>query len=168
MTVTGNPGQTSASLSDTGTFLVPGSYTISGTGGKDVGPFSGTITVPTSPTLVSPATADGLAVGRSGGMTVTWAGGDPTGHIEISVAGMADNTFTTGAFANCRVPASAGTFTIPSYVLLALPAGNFTAFELGPGTNQAAVTASFRATGLTVGMAQIYIDGTILSGFWLN
>jgi uncharacterized protein (TIGR03437 family) len=167
-TVTGNPGQTGATLSDAGTFLVPGSYNISGTGGKDVGPFSGTITFPTSPTLVSPPSADGLTVTRSSGMTVTWTGGDPNAYVEISVASMIDSTFSAGAFANCKAPTTAGTFTIPSYVLLALPAGNFTGFELGPGTNQAAATAPFTATGLSVGMVQIYIDGTILGGFELN
>jgi hypothetical protein len=168
MTVAGTPGQTAATLSDGGNFLVPGSYTVSGTGGNDVGPFSGTITFPTSPTLLSPLSAVGLIVTRSSGMTVTWTGGDPNGSVEIAVASMTDNTYTTGALANCKVPASAGTFTIPSYVLLALPAGNFTGFELGPGTNQAAATAPFTATGLTVGMVQIYVDGTILPGFQLN
>jgi hypothetical protein len=168
MTVTGNPGQTRATLSNAGTFLVPGSYTISGTGGKDIGPFSGTITFPTSPTLVSPTSSDGLTVTRSSGMTVTWTGGDPNGYVEISVASMTDNTFSAGAFANCKAPASAGTFTIPSYVMLALPAGTFTGFELGPGTNQAAATAPFTAPGLSVGMVQVYIDGTTLGGFELN
>ena len=168
MTVMGNAGQTRATLSDAGTFLVPGSYTISGTGGQDVGPFSGTITVPTSPTLVSPPSADGLTVTRSSGMTVTWTGGDPNGYVEISIASMTDTTFSAGAFANCKAPASAGTFTIPSYVLLALPAGKFTGFELGPGTNQAAATAPFTANGLTAGMVQTYVDGAILVGFELQ
>jgi uncharacterized protein (TIGR03437 family) len=168
MTVHGNPGPTSVKLSDAGTFLVPGSYTISGNGGTDVGPFTGTLTFPTSPTLVSPPTADGLTVTRSSGMTVTWTGGDPNGHVEISIASVTDNTFSTGTFANCKAPASAGTFTIPSYVLMALPAGQFTGFELGPGANQAAATAPFTANGLTVGLVQTYIDGTMLVGFGLQ
>jgi hypothetical protein len=70
--------------------------------------------------------------------------------------------------ANCTAAASAGTFTIPPYVLLALPAGNLTYFELGPGTVAAASEAPFTATGLNVGFVQTFIDGTSFGGFALN
>jgi uncharacterized protein (TIGR03437 family) len=165
MTVMGN---TKAPLSAAGAFLVPGDYTITGTGGKDVGPFSASITYPASPTLVSPLSANNFTVTRSNGMTVTWTGGAPNGHVEIQVLSAIDNTFNVGALATCKVPASAGTFTIPSYVLLALPAGNFTYFALGPGTIQAAAAAPFTATGLNVGLLQLFIDGTGFGGFALQ
>jgi uncharacterized protein (TIGR03437 family) len=166
--VTGTPGQFKATLSAAGTFLVPGAYTITGTGGADVGPFSATITFPASPTLVSPQSPNNLTVTRSSGMTVTWTGGDPNGHVEIYISSATDNTFNTGALANCTAAASAGTFTIPPYVLLALPAGNLTYFELGPGTVAAASEAPFTATGLNVGFVQTFIDGTSFGGFALN
>jgi hypothetical protein len=165
MTVMGN---TKATLSAAGTFLAPGNYTITGTGGKDVGPFSATITFPASPALVSPLSPNNLAVTRSSGMTVTWTGGDPNGHVEIWVESATDNTNTNGASATCTAPASAGTLTIPSYVLLALPAGNFTGFGFGPGPVQAAASAPFTATGLSVGIVQTFIDGTSFGGFMLQ
>ena len=168
MTVPAAPGQTKATLSAAGSFLGQGTYTISGTGGKDVGPFTATIAIPVSPTLVSPLSANNLSVIRSDGMTVTWRGGDPNGHVEIELISALDSSFNTAALAYCKAPASAGTFTIPSYVLLALPAGNFTALELGPGTVQGAASASFTATGLSIGFVQTFIDGTGIAGFALK
>src|SRR6516165_7560172 len=168
MTVAANPGQTKATLSAAGTFLVPGTYTISGTGGKDVGPFSATITIAAPPTLVSPLSANNLTVTRSSGMSVTWSGGDPNGHVEIVLVGATESSFNAAALAYCKAATSAGTFTIPSYVLLALPAGNFTSLELAPGTVQGAASASFTATGLSIGFVQTYIDGTSIGGFTLR
>jgi uncharacterized protein (TIGR03437 family) len=168
MNLAGTPGQTRTTLSAAGTFLVPGSYTITGTGGKDVGPFSATITFPASPTLVSPLSANGLTVTRSNGMTVTWRGGDPNGHVEIVLESAIDNMFNTGASAACTAPTSAGTFTIPPYVLLALPTGNFTHFGFGPGTVAAATAAPFTATGLNVGVVDTFIESTGFGGFALN
>ena len=57
---------------------------------------------------------------------------------------------------------------IPPYVLLALPAGNFTSLELAPGTVQGAASAPFTATGLSIGFVQTYIDGTSIGGFMLR
>ena len=168
MTVAANPGQTKATLSAAGTFLVPGTYTVSGTGGKDVGPFSATITIAAPPTLVSPLSANNLTVTRSSGMTVAWRGGDPNGHVEIVLVGATDSSFNTAALAYCKASASAGTFMIPSYVLLALPAGNFTSLELAPGTVQGAASTPFTATGLSIGFVQTYIDGTSFGGFTLR
>jgi uncharacterized protein (TIGR03437 family) len=119
--VTGTPGNFSATLSAAGTFLVPGTYTITGAGGPDVGPFTATVTIPAWPTLASPLT-NNFTVTRSNGMTVTWAGNGSTGNVVIQVAAATDSTYNFGANAICRAPASAGTFTIPPYALLALPA----------------------------------------------
>jgi len=115
-------------LVQAGTFLVPGAYTITGTGGADIGPFTATITIPAFPTLVSPL-ATNFTVTRSSGMTVNWSGNGSTGNVLIQVSGATDNTFATGANAVCTAPASAGTFTVPPYALLTLPAGNFGALS---------------------------------------
>ena len=124
-----------------GTFLVPGAYTITGTGGADVGPFNTTFTIAALPTLVSPV--NNASVTRSSGMTVTWTGG--SGNVVIELASPTDNTGTNGAGAVCSVPASAGTFTIPPYVLLAFPASNSAAFAFST-----AAAAPFTATGLNL------------------
>ena len=101
-------------------------------------------------------------------MTVAWRGGDPNGHVEIVLVGATDSSFNTAALAYCKASASAGTFMIPSYVLLALPAGNFTSLELAPGTVQGAASAPFTATGLSIGFVQTYIDGASFGGFTLR
>ncbi len=152
--VTGTPGTFNATLSAAGTFLVPGVYTVTGAGGADVGPFSATVTFPASPTLVSPV--NNTTVTRSSGMTATWTGGDPNGNIQITVTSAIDNMFNNADQAICIAPASAGTFTIPPYVLLALPAGNFAGFVFAPFNT----TAPFMATGLSVGILKTQNDGT--------
>jgi hypothetical protein len=162
--VTGTPGSFSATLSAAGTFLIPGAYTVTGTGGADVGAFTATTTLPGRPSLVSPASGDNLTVVRSTGMTVTWKGGG--GNVQISLTGATDSTFAKGAQAFCTVPASAGTFAIPPYVLLALPnpTGNFTTFQFSPVTE----AVPFTAAGLTLGTLGTYNDGTRFGGFTLQ
>jgi uncharacterized protein (TIGR03437 family) len=162
MTVTANTGDRSV-LSAAGTFLVPGDYTITGTGGKDVGPFTANFNIPVSPTLTNPRSSTGLTVSRGQDMTVTWNGNGSTGHVElVLVSAVNDNT---RARVTCTAPASAGTFAIPSYMLLTLPnTGNgFFAFQLGD--QGPASSLSFSAPGLDVGLAQTFIDGASFGGF---
>jgi uncharacterized protein (TIGR03437 family) len=149
--VAGNPGTFSATLSAAGTFLSPGAYTITGKGGADVGAFNAAFNIPAAPTLVSPPNATIPApVTRSAGMTVTWTGGAANAYIQLKVQSPTDSTYTNGATAICNVTANAGTFTIPPYVLLALPAGNLTWFQFQQQT-EAAFTA---AQGLPYGAIQ--------------
>lgn len=58
-----------------------------------------------------------------------------------------DSSCATGAQAVCTEPASAGTFTIPPSVLLALPAGSAGWFILSTETE-----SSVSATGIDVGL----------------
>ena len=156
------PSENLSIISAAGTFLVPGDFTVSGAGGKDVGPFSATVTIPNLPALVSPANASNLTVTRSSGMTVTWKGG--SGNVNFGVSSALDNTNTTGSSAVCTVPGSPGTFTIPPYVLLALPAGNFSFF----GFSSAQVDAPFTATGINAGILHAQIAGPGFGGFTLK
>jgi len=151
-----------ATINAAGTFLGPGDYTVTGTGGKDVGPFSATITIPALPTLVSPSTPTNLTVTRSSGMTVTWTGGG--GNVQIHLASATDKTYSSGATAQCTVAASAGTFTIPPYVLQALPAGNFDHFFLGSAESD----VPFSAAGLSLGTLHTDSVGPGFSGFTLK
>ena len=79
-----------------------------------------------------------------------------------------DNMFNVGSTAACTAPASAGTFTVPPYVTLALPTGNFSYFELAPGVVEAAAQAPFTATGLNIGLIQAFVDGPSFGGFTLK
>jgi hypothetical protein len=159
--VAASPGSSKTTLSAAGTFLVPGMTTISGNGGPDVGPINASITIPAPPTLVSPTNSANFKVTRAQGLTVTWSGGDPTGYVQIDLTSAIDQGFTIGATANCIVPASAGTFTVPPYVLLKLPSSNFSAFQFG----SSAAPVAFTATGLDVGFVSYYDGRTGFNGF---
>ncbi len=150
----GKAGGVAATISDKGGFLVPGSYTIKGNGGANVGPFTATTTFPQVAKLTSPT--DGTTVTRSNGMTVTWTGGEPNGSVRIVVSSAFDGSFATGRQAFCQAPAKAGTFTIPSYILTALPAGNFGGIVLQP----AAASVPFTASGIALGTIETTHDGT--------
>ncbi|MGI8741055.1 MAG: hypothetical protein ACR2NN_00515 [Bryobacteraceae bacterium] len=156
---TKNPGEFNATISPSAAFLIPGnSYTVSASGGADVGPFSATITYPVQPTLTSPGST--ATVTRSSGMTVTWTAASPNEHVQIQISSATDSTNTTGATAQCNAPANAGTFTIPPYVLLALPPGKFAAFSFNPITPE----VPFTANGISVGILSTQSDG-IAYGF---
>ena len=100
-------------------YLDPGTYTFTGSGGVDVGAIQGQIVMP-SPIVWSNA-ADAAAVDRTKGLTVSWTGGDPAGFVSISgSATLAQGN--GGAMFTCTASASAGTFTVPPMVTLALPA----------------------------------------------
>ena len=133
-------------ISAAGTYLVPGSYTVTGTGGANIGPITASINFPTLPTLVTPL--NNATVTRSSGMTLNWTGG--SGIVQIQVGACGDSACDSGAEAYCTAPASAGTFTIPPSVLLALPASTGAGIVFWSGTQE----LPFTATGLTLGMIQ--------------
>ncbi len=114
--IAGIPGVPSTPL-----YLSQGQYMVNnGSGGADVGPFNATLNVPAP--LVWTNAASITTVNRANGQTVTWTGGDNTSSVQIlgfSTTGA--STALVGAEFVCTAPASAGTFTIPAAVLLALP-----------------------------------------------
>lgn len=123
-------------------FLVPGNYTVSFSGGKDVPAFSANLTLPTQPTMTNPQpdVPNAQTVTRSSGLQVTWTGGSPEVLVNLSGQSSIDGTFITGATFECLVPSDAGSFTIPPYILLALPAGNFGGLRFQPGPVPVSVT----------------------------
>jgi len=149
----GKSGGVGATISDTGAFLVAGSYTIKGNGGADIGPFNATTNFPQLPKLTSPT--DNASVTRSNGMTVTWTGGEPNGRVQIVVSSAFDSSFTAGRQAFCQTQAKAGTFTIPGYIMTALPAGNFGGIVLQP----APASVPFTAPGIALGTIETNHDG---------
>jgi hypothetical protein len=104
-----------------------------------VGKFSATVAVPsmqfnwTNQTLTS--------ITRSQGATITWTGGYPNGTVQVfgTVGDPAVQFY-------CHAPSSAGQLTIPSSILLALPAG---LGDLSVGTVSA--PQPITATGLDIG-----------------
>jgi hypothetical protein len=139
------------SFGGTTPFLSPGTYTVSGPGGAHVGPFSASITIPT-PLVWSNQSAI-TSVARSQDLRVTWTGGGASEQAIIFGASSDAASTTSGVFI-CYENASAGGFTVPSYVLSALPASGSTQ-GIGTGILQVgsyAVGPRFNATGLNYGV----------------
>jgi hypothetical protein len=148
------PGKNKVVLSNNGGFLNPGSFTINGGGGADYGPFKGTIDIPGAPTLTSPTQAS-LTTGvvRANGLPLTWSGGAANGVVTITLQSGSDITFTNGSTAYCAVSGTAGSFTIPPYVLEALNAGNSVPMSI----EQDAVPVPI--TGAGIGYGELNFSG---------
>lgn len=76
---------------------------------------------------------------------MTWSGGAPGSWVTIF--GSSVGSGGIGGY-TCILPVDAGQFTVPSYILLGLPAGSGTT-EVANTTN----FTSFSATGIDVGTA---------------
>lgn len=129
-----------------GNYFDPGRYTVTGTGGKDVGAFSTTFDVPAAPFVLTNVPTPMKSVDRSQDLTITWTGGAP--GTQVTAVGASLVNGVAAAFL-CAAPVSAGQMTIPAYVLLTL---NPTGSSIVPGqlsVGNRAVTA-FKASGLDV------------------
>jgi uncharacterized protein (TIGR03437 family) len=134
-----------ATLGDTtsGNFLDTGAFSLTGPGGADIASFTAPFSILPFTWTNRPAGNTLAAVNRSQGYTVTWTGGDPNGYVQIQ-GGSGTNTLFNSFV--CQARTADGTFTVPSSVLLAIPAagGNIqlTSFS---------TPAVFTATGLDFG-----------------
>lgn len=128
-----------------------GSYTIAGSGGADVGPFSVTVT-DNSPLVWTNQSAI-TAVNRSQGVTVNWTGGIPGTYVLIAGG---STTIAVSATFDCYAPVSASTFTVPPYVLLAMPVANG-----GINLGNASSNVTFNATGLNYTTAVAEVEDSI-------
>ena len=149
-----------ASFDQSATYLNAGTYTISGSGGADVGAFSVGMTLPAPLTWTNQSSI--TTVNRASGVTVNWSGGDPAGYVTISgasFAGSSASNAVTAAF-TCIAKTSDQTFTVPPVVLLSLPpsgtqsSGGVTIAL--PGTlsvGGSSVSVNFTAPGLDFGGA---------------
>jgi hypothetical protein len=125
-----------------------GSFSFSATGGATVGSFNVPVSMPGALTWSNQAAAANVT--RSAGLPVSWTGGASGAFVTIS--GTSTNGVNAGTF-TCAVPAAAGQFTVPAYVLAAVPAGTGTV-TVTDGTNYQPFTAS----GLDLGIAQAMVS----------
>lgn len=110
--------------------FVAGTYTLAGSGGKDVGPFNVSINVPAIFTVSNMPSS----VTRSAGLTLNWTGGNSSDPVLIT--GDATNLMNgveTGATFSCLTTAGAGSFTVPASILNQLPAVTSAAITGGTG-----------------------------------
>jgi uncharacterized protein (TIGR03437 family) len=122
-----------------------GSFVFTGSGGKDVGQFTATINFPNLLTWNNQSVA--ATVTRSSGLNVAWNGGASGSYVIISGSSVAAGGAPYGSY-TCLAPVSAGQFTVPSYVLLGLPAGSGTT-TVENSTN----ISTFSAQGIDQGSA---------------
>jgi uncharacterized protein (TIGR03437 family) len=97
----------------------PGSYTIAGTGGAGVAAFSAALKV--GGNIVWTNKSGISTVNRSQPLTVTWSGGTTPGYVLIGGYFESQSSPVVGFV--CAEDTLKGSFTIPSFVLSALPAG---------------------------------------------
>lgn len=160
----------SATLDQNGNYLNAGQYTISGPGGADVGAFNVSATLAQPLSWINQTTVSSSPINRSSGVTVTWSGGDPAGYTQItgsSSATLPGNAIAAATFI-CTARTSDGTFTVPSVVLLALPAsttagGGGLSIPTGSlSVNAYSAIKTFTATGLQIGTLTTFASNSAL------
>jgi len=136
-------------------YLAPGNYTVTGTGGPAVGGFSTSLTIPGNPPVWT--NQDSLTnIPRSQDVTITWSGGVAGSYIWI-IGSSADPATKAGAEFICTERADVGTFTVPAWVLSAMPASGPDSSAGGTADgfltlhSTLAQPVRFQATGIDVG-----------------
>jgi len=124
--------------------LGQGTYTITGSGGSDVGPFTASVNLAPAATWTNLSAFKVSALSPSNPLTFTWSGADPTGFVTLRIASA--NAIYNSEI-RCNVAASAGSFTIPAWLASTIYAGPL---AVSLGSNSAPV--AFSATGLDAGM----------------
>jgi len=104
-----------------------------------VGPFSSTLTI-AYPNFKWTNPSAAATIDRTQGLPYTWTGGLPGTYVLLG--GTSTGSGVTAGY-SCKVPVEAGQFTVPSYILLGMPAGSG-----GASIQQHDTDTSFSATGL--------------------
>ena len=100
--------------------LDPGQFSISGAGGADVGPFQGKVEMP--PVLTNTNLGSVSIVRRASGLNLTW-GPPPAGALAVAILGANyDLPTDSSAMFFCLAPAADRSFTVPPWILSAVPA----------------------------------------------
>lgn len=137
-------------------FFNPGTFTISGAAGAQVGPVNVNVSVPVIPTWANP---EALAtVDRSRGATFRWEGGDPLQVVALAGANVQLQSGAVGAF-YCLLPQQLGSFTVPPAVLNSVPPTDgantlgFVGFGVIPAGNIASFVDGNQPPSLDAGVA---------------
>src|ERR1035437_1272811 len=140
------------SLVPTSLFLNPGSFSLAGAGGADVGAIAANFTFPAPLTWSNRAQTSSIT--RSQGFTVNWSGA-PAGQTVIVFGGGVDlPSNATGEFV-CVAPPGSSSFTVPPTALANVPATRNNLLQskgvVYVGALPLASPAAFTATGLDTG-----------------
>jgi uncharacterized protein (TIGR03437 family) len=138
-------------------FLDPGSYTLQGFGGMDVGPFSTSFTIPQPVTWTNRLQTN--VVDRTQPLTISWSGGD-SGQV-VAMLGFGDDLpSNSSAVFVCIAPPGATSFTVPTDMLAILPATRPNPLQSNDVIYLMALSGSsvksIAAKGLDVGLTSFY------------
>jgi uncharacterized protein (TIGR03437 family) len=138
------PGQTNFTL-------VPGGYSLSGSGGADVGSFSVSLTLPSLLTLSSPLPT---TVNRSSPLTLNWTGGNAPDTVLIigatsTTTGTGSSQVTKMTEFICTTTAGQKTFTVPASVLTQLQA-NTGSLEVTSAIQSVAFSTTLKSDGSAI------------------
>jgi uncharacterized protein (TIGR03437 family) len=112
-------GSISGGILPSSLFLDPGSYTLMGFGGMDIGGFSTSFNIPQSVTWTN---RDQLgSLDRAQPLTFSWSGGD-AGQVVIGMGFGEDLPTNSSAVFACIAAAGASSLTVPPAILSNLPA----------------------------------------------
>jgi len=134
-------------------FLEPGTYTVTGPGGADVGAFTARVTIPQGFAWTNQDATTSVPRGGQG-LTINWSGGNATDYVTVVGTSFRRNP-AIGAIFICSAQNSARTLRVPPEVLSALPPsetieGTPTGF-LSVTESSAVDTGRFNAGGLDLG-----------------
>ena len=132
-----------------------GAYVFNGTAGPQVGAFTATISFP-NPLLAWTNQNAAANFDRIQALSVNWSGGAANSYVIItgtSASGSVTATYT------CYAPQSAGQFTVPSYILLGLPAGTGST-EVENSTSIGTFSASGLDFGGALGAVSFMVNST--------
>jgi len=117
-----------------GTPALGGTYTLTGSGGTQVGPFSGvSATLPSSFTVTNWNAL--TAINRAGPLTISWTG---SGFDQVSIGASGQTTTGTSVHSvsiSCTAAASLGTFSVPVGALALLPVTSNGALSVTVGSS---------------------------------
>jgi uncharacterized protein (TIGR03437 family) len=117
--------------------LAPGSWTISGSGGADVGAFKATITLPDN---LDWTNRGAFSTVPQSDLTIVWTGGNTSGNPILTVFGNStvvnatDPSKSRAKSFYCAAPASAGKLVVPAAIRQQLPSSSTAAGETSFGS----------------------------------
>lgn len=124
-----------------------------------MGSFTSTITL-SNPILNWTNQNAAATIDRTQDLKVTWTGGNPGSYVFITgSSSIVKGTDATIVGFTCLASADTGQFTVPSYILSALPAG------LGAVLLQNNIQLPLRASGLDTGIALADVSYTVDSTY---
>jgi uncharacterized protein (TIGR03437 family) len=148
--------------------ILPGTYTLNGAGGNDVGPFSNvSITLGPAFTLSSPLPT---TITESAGLTLNWTGGNSSDQVLIlgasgAITGTGTNSITSSTEFICTTTAGARTFTVPASILTQLPTVTAASINANTGYGYLSVLDSVTPANFSPTLASKDGGGTIPSTF---